>query len=174
MGKIRKNKNRNQFDEDDDVNDDNINDKPQQKSGFAGLLVDDDDEMVNQESNQTKVNQETIQTKTEIFNIAYQYDLSGNYDMAIQYYLKAENLGSRSAIGNLAILFDETDDPRAEKYYVKSICAGNIGSLYDYAEYLTDHNDSRSFDYFKLYMSLKDAKSDEKLLWKKVAKFICF
>ena len=26
MGKIRKNKNRNQFDEDDDVNDDNIND----------------------------------------------------------------------------------------------------------------------------------------------------
>lgn len=123
-------------------------------------------------------------TKQEAFCLAYSYDLSGNYLDAINYYKIADKLGSKSASGNLAILLDENNLPEADVYYKKAIRNGNIGSLYDYAEYLIGRvngetngvngktNAELALKYFTYYKMMKNSDSDDKILWKKIIKNI--
>ena len=80
---------------------------------------------------------------------------------------------------------EEHNLPEADFYYKKAIQNGNIGSLYDYAEYLIEHDNEETnggtngetnadlaLKYFSLYMNLKNANSDEKQLYKKIIKNI--
>jgi hypothetical protein len=184
MGKNKKNKNRNVFDINDDINDvnndndtndTNIDDDftPQQnkKKIMSFALLDNDEDTEEQPKSEPKSEQPnniTKQTKQDVFKIAYEYDLSGNFEEAIKFYKIADNLGSKSALGNLAILLDENNLPEADFYYKKAIQSGNIGSLYDYAEYLAERENKKSLEYFQLYMNLKNANLDEKILWKNI------
>ena len=195
MGKNKKNKNVFVMDN-DDVNDTNTDDfTPQQnkKKIMSFALLDDDniEEPIKQEPNKQEPKQEPKQeqpksehpnniTKQEAFKIGYSHDLSSNYLEAIKFYKIADKLGSKSASGNLAILLDEHNLPDADFYYKKAIRSGNIGSLYDYAEYLIDGvnretmkvngetNAELALKYFSLYMNLKNANFNEKNLWKNI------
>jgi len=113
-------------------------------------------------------------TMQEAFNIGNSYDLSGNYLEAIKFYKFADNLGSKNASGNLAILLDENNLEGADFYYKKAIRNGNIGSLYDYAEYLCDklQDHTLALKYFTYYKMMKNSDSDDKILWKKIIKNI--
>jgi len=197
MGKNKKNKNRNVFDINDDTNDTNdTNDTddwtPQQnkKKIMTFALLDDDNieepikqepikqepikqEPIKQEPNKSDQDNNKTLTKQEAFQLGYSLDLSGNYLEAIKFYKIADKLGSKSASGNLAILLDEHNLPEAEEYYKKAIRSGNVGSLYDYAEYLIDGvngetNAELALKYFSLYMNLKNANFEEKFLWKNI------
>jgi hypothetical protein len=195
MGK--KNKNKNVITLDDDINDNDNNDNNddndwnlntnKKKINLFSILEDEDrnekkdvnnnvkkdvnnNEKKDINNNEKKLDVEIKRDKKEIFELAYAYDSAGCVDEAIRYYKIADELGSFYASGNLAILLDENDKPGAEEYYVKSIKNGNIGSLFDYAGYLVDKvNDvKKGHEYFCLYLSLKNADSYEKKLWKKI------
>jgi len=185
-----KNKKKNNFviDDDDNVNNMNVKDDENEwreikkpMNTFACLIDDDNkDEMVSETVNESKQNK---LDKKQLFKQALEQDDLGNVDSAIELYSKADEAGSKNAAANLAILLHEQKKyDQAEKYYLKAIKTGNIGSLYDYTELLLDKLEGNLDDgnidkiklnidkYFSLYLQLKNANHDEIEMWKKICK----